>query len=203
MNYRGAAQWTDEDASSAAIAAAEAGIDAGLPTWRNRMLRGSDGLWYLQLRPPLAWPDGYPPRSSPWLWDGWNKFNAKLYPLKEGVALLKGPDNPEAEMDRRRALVAAYEADVAAEKVKVEQRRLAQEEASRARAERDKEFRRDDWTAATLPGQLFFTLALLEGETDPAKRAAAFKELGARCLSLAKRHPGQTPGLPFPDARWW
>jgi hypothetical protein len=128
----------------------------------------------------------------------WLRVLPLAFPLAEGVALLQGEANPEAEIERRRLIVEkrnATRAEIAAK------RQRASDQAAEANRE-STDFRQADWERTlTELGRFGTALAKLVEQRDPAL-ARDLRELVA---NGSQSRDGRTPStaLRFPRLKWW
>jgi len=221
MTFKGEGQWSDAEAAEAMTVAAAVDIDAARPSWRRRLFLRSDGAWHLEVRTPRPGPDHqqsrYAPPDQPWTWPwDWRAYESKLLPFAEGIALLRSPKSPELEMERRQQLVARYDAGVAAERAKAEQRKQDEEAATAARRARERELRIEQWDQLTPTGRTLYRLFVAirglaaevrERDEQLADTLTALAEvhraIAAEELIHGKQRPGAVLGPAMPAECWW
>jgi hypothetical protein len=195
---------TDEEspAAVAALAAIVGEVEAAKPSWLRRLVRLLDTNEFgLAVRECASLSKGDAAWNLPW-----TAPNALLpvevgYSLAEGIALLQGPDNPEAELERRRRLVEEHAAAVKAREDE-DRRRTDQAAAALVRVREDGEkYHARDWQVGwTEIGRTLLAVALLCEARDPVLAN------DLRIVAEGQRSSnGSTPTrpLPFPRTVAW
>lgn len=160
-----------------------------------RLGLGPDGSVMLRLRVPVmsrAQLGLYSER--PWGSEAGMSWELKWFPLAEGVALLRDPEGPDAEVRRREDLL-RRDKETAAAFERGRQAAAAEEAERQAETDRiAKECCADAWERLNPWQRLGYTVALVL--EDEGQRSAATK-----LRSVLQRSDPQR-GLPFPGRKW-
>jgi len=202
---------SDEEARQgrAALAALIGDQEAERLAWLSRLVKREDGF-KVKVMNPVVNLRALPPQlkcfvsddperwySAPWLaLPEVLAVSVREYPLEDGVELLRGPENPETEIYRRREVIRQNDERIAAAKLAEIERQKAQDAHDAEQRRLDIEFRSDEWRSLALPAQLLFHLAMA------LQDGLTWDELGAELRSLATT-TGKLGGLRAPRRVWW
>ena len=189
----------EADAAVSALAAL-IGEDAHKAEWRRRLGRlNGDGPVIVAVRHPNnPLPAEY--RDQPWATESRLCFNGlafetKFYELAEGVPLLRDPEGPEAEVNRRLRLNAEYEAQGAARTAERERQRIEAGRREREEAARLRLIGLDEWNKLPPWSRALYAAALKVRDRDP--------ELAADLRAVAAESSRGEEGPSFPGVSGW
>ena len=203
---------SDEEAREgrAALAALLGDQEAERLAWLSRLVKREDGYKVKVMNPVVPDLKALPPQlkcfvsddetrwyNAPWLaLPEVLAVSVREYPLEDGVALLRGPENPETEIYRRRELTRLNDERIAAAKAAALEKEKADEAHEAEQRRLDIEFRAKDWNELTPHAQILFHLAMA------LQDGLTWDELGPELRSLATT-TGKVGGLRAPRRAWW
>jgi hypothetical protein len=163
------------------------------PTWTRRLvLSEPEGQWCLTVEAggKPTWDAAAPYADPPQL-----VVTTLAYPLSEGVAILRGPNNSEEVLRQRREACRVHDEEEAADKAKAATERQRRENQSRQAQEDKRRFNHDGWAKLDPWQQALYAVAVRVQARDPALaldlRAVAAE---GKCAKPAQPH--------FPFADW-
>jgi hypothetical protein len=177
----------------AALAKLIGEVEAVAPGWTRRLVRAEpDGQWCLTIdqggKP--TWDHAAPYADPPQL-----AVTTLVYPLGEGVEILRGPNNPEEILRQRREACRVHDEDEAAIRAAAAAERAQHENNSRQAMEDKRRFNHDGWAKLDPWQQALYAVAVRVQARDPA--------LASDLRAVAAEGRGAKPAQPhFPFAEW-